>query len=181
VLYDALQEGIEKVQTGRHKKRAILVISDGLDAGSKRIQLPNLLNGIRGSEVLVYGLGAAPTLYADPVEHVPFVLPNRSSAARGATPITNNTRGQTGPNGVNMSVMTQFAQNSGGQAYLLADTFIDTDSSDIDRVLTSIADELRGQYTLGYYPAQSSAKLHAIRVTTRAGHKVRARTNYLAP
>ena len=79
-----------------------------------------------------------------------------------------------------MTVMKQFAENSGGQAFLLADTFIDTKAPEIDRVLTSIAAELRAQYTLGYYPsAPDNGNFHAIKVTTRAGQQVRARTGYL--
>ena len=79
-----------------------------------------------------------------------------------------------------MTVMTGFAESSGGQAFLLTDTFIDSNGPEIDRVLTSIADELRAQYTLGYYPsAPDNGKFHTIRVTTRAGQKARARTGYL--
>jgi Ca-activated chloride channel homolog len=189
VLYDALQSGLDKIREGRHDKRAILVISDGVDAGSRRVKLPELLNSIRGAEVLVYGLGTAPTVYADPDEHVPFSLPTPRSTARGPLPVTNPRRGAanrgmpapTGATAVNMTVMKQFAENSGGQAYLLTDTFIDTDGPEIDRVLTSIAAELRAQYTLGYYPsAPDNGKYHTIQVKTRGGHQVRTRSGYVA-
>ena len=176
ILYDALQIGLDKIREGRHDKRAILVISDGVDAGSRRVKLPDLLNSIRGAEVLVYGLGTAPTVYADPTEHVPFSLPTQRSTARGPRPLA----AAPGANAVNMSVMKQFAENSGGQAYLLTDTFIDNDGPEIDRVLTSIATELRAQYTLGYYPsAPDNGKFHTIQVKTRAGQQVRARSGYL--
>ena len=188
VLYDALQEGLNQIRHGRHDKRAILVISDGLDAGSRKTKLPDLLNSIRGAEVLVYGLGTAPTVYADPAEHVPFSLPTQRSTARGPVPVTNprlgppqrGTPAQSNLNGVNMTVMRQFAESSGGQAFLLADTFIDNNDPEIDKVLTSIAAELRAQYTLGYYPsAPDNGKFHTINVTTRAGQSVRTRTGYL--
>jgi Ca-activated chloride channel homolog len=188
ILYDALHSSLNKIREGRHDKRAILVISDGIDAGSRRVKLPDLLNSIRGAEVLVYGLGTAPTVYADPAEHVPFTLPTQRSTARGPVAVTNPRQGPTqrgmpgptGVNAVNMTVMKQFAENSGGQAYLLTDTFIDSDGPEIDRVLTSIAAELRAQYTLGYYPsAPDNGKFHTIQVKTRAGQQVRARTGYL--
>lgn len=188
VLYDALQEGLDKIRSGRHDKRAILVISDGFDAGSRKTKLPDLLKSIRGAEVLVYGLGTAPTIYADPAEHVPFALPTQRSTARGPAPVTNPRVGgpqrgvpaAVGVSGVNMTVMKQFAENSGGQAFLLTDTFIDTDGPEIARVLTSIAAELRAQYTLGYYPsAPDNGTFHALKVTSSAGQKVRTRTGYL--
>jgi len=193
-LYDALRQALDKVRTGRHDKRAILVISDGIDGGSKTT-LEVLLRAIQSSEVLVYGLGPSQTVYADPTEHVPFTLPTPASSARGPAAIA-NARGagarRGGPvvsvNGVNMSILNQFAANSGGQAFLLASTFIDTGNSEIDRVLTMIADELRGQYTLGYYPSKpdgpdapdgpDSGRFHTIKVTTRGAHNVRARTGY---
>jgi VWFA-related protein len=185
LLYDGLKQAMDKVHMGRHDKRAILVISDGFDSGSKRSTLENLLGSIRGAEVLVYGLGTGQTFYADPNEHVPFSLPTPSSSARGPTSIANSrgTGARRGvPNsatGVNMTVLNQFAANSGGQAFLLESTFIDKGSSEIDKVLTTIAEELRGQYTLGYYPTSADkGGFHTIKVTTRNPYNVRARTGY---
>ena len=186
LLYDALKQALDKVHQGKHDKRAILVISDGIDAGSKASNLDGLLQGIRRAEVLVYGLGTSQTVYADPAEHIPFTLPTPASTARAAIANARGTgaRRAGGPSnvtGVNMNVLNQFAANSGAQAFLLSDTFIDTGGSEIDRVLTVIADELRGQYTLGYYPsAADDGRFHTVKVTTRSGYKVRARTGYQA-
>ncbi|HET9217723.1 MAG TPA: VWA domain-containing protein [Terriglobia bacterium] len=183
LLFDGLTKAIDKVERGRHDKRAILVISDGMDAGSKVATLDSLLGTIRGAEVLVYGLGTSQTVYADPNEHVPFTLPTPSSSSRGPTVIANrgtNRRGsQATVSGVNMTVLNQFAENSGGRAFLLADTFIDQGTSEIDRILNTIAEELRGQYTLGYYPSASDNDgFHSIKVTTRKNDSVRTRTGY---
>jgi hypothetical protein len=81
-----------------------------------------------------------------------------------------------------MTVLNQFATNSGGQSFLLASTFIDSGESEIDRALGMIADELRSQYTLGYYPPKADTEdagtYRTIRVATRKGLTVRARTGY---
>ena len=187
-LYDGLKQAIDKVHRGRHDKRAILVISDGMDSGSKATTLDGLLRTIRGAEVLVYGLGTSQTVYADPNEHVPFTLPTPSSTARGPAAIANARGASVVPRrggaptyitSVNMTVLNQFAAATGGQAFLLSDTFIDEGTSEIDKTLTAIADELRGQYTLGYYPsAADNRSFHTIRITTRNNHNVRARTGY---
>jgi VWFA-related protein len=80
-----------------------------------------------------------------------------------------------------MVVMNQFAENSGGLAFVLANTFIDNGSSDLEKALTTIADELRGQYTLGYYPSKpDDGRFHTVKVTTSGGYKVRARSGYQA-
>jgi VWFA-related protein len=177
VLFDGVKVAIDKVQTGLHDKKAVLVISDGMDQGSRNTTMETLLGAIRGAEVLVYGLGATPRLYADPAEHVPFTLPTPTSTTRAPQPPTNNRRGNSVA--VNMSVLNQFATNSGGQAFLLSSTFIDSGNSNIDKVLTTIAEELRGQYTLGYYPsAPDNGRFHTIKVTTSGSHNVRTRSGY---
>ena len=186
LLYDGLKQAIDKVEKGRHDKRAVLVVSDGIDSGSKASTREQLLQTIRGAEVLVYGLGTSQTVYADPNEHIPFTLPTPSSVARGPNAISNargtgSRRGTTSNTvtGVNMAVMNEFATNSGGQAFLLADTFIDQGTSEIDRILNTIAEELRGQYTIGYYPsAVDNGAFHTIKVTTRKNYSLRARNGY---
>jgi len=185
LLYEALTEAIEKVQRGKHDKRAILVISDGMDSQNKPAALDEVLRTIRGSEVLVYGLGTSQTVYADPNEHVPFTLPTPSSAARGPSAVTNargtsTRRGSSNTvTGVNMTVLRQFAENSGGQAFLLSDTFIDSGDSELEKVLTTIAEELRGQYTLGYYPsAVDDGSFHSVKIVMKGTYNIRARSGY---
>jgi VWFA-related protein len=178
VLFDALNRAIDKVHEGKHDKKAILLISDGIDQGSRSTTMETLLGAIRGSEVLVYGLGATPQVYADPAEHVPFTLPTPSSVARGPQAPAAPRRGNNNM-AVNMTVLNQFATNSGGQAFLLSSTFIDSGTSNVDKILTTIAEELRGQYTLGYYPSgPDDGRFHTIKVTTSTGSNVRTRTGY---
>jgi VWFA-related protein len=182
VLYDALQSALEKVRMGRHDKRAILVISDGMDAGSRRTNLERVIRTIRSSEVLIYGLGTAEVTYADPAEHVPFTLPSPQGGPRIIRPPAGPTRPAAGrgtslTRGVNMRTLSQFAENSGGRAFLLSETFINDGNVEIDKVLTLIADELRSQYTIGYYPSvPDDGRVHSIRVTTRGNHVVRTRS-----
>ena len=90
LLYEALKQAIDKVHKGRHDKRAILVISDGIDAQNRPATLEELLGTIRSSEVLVYGLGTSQSVYADPNEHVPFTLPTPVSATRPPRGVTNS-------------------------------------------------------------------------------------------
>lgn len=55
-LYDAIADALPIAATGRHSKKAVLVISDGNDSDSM-IQVSELRQAIRESEVLVYALG----------------------------------------------------------------------------------------------------------------------------
>jgi VWFA-related protein len=55
-MYDALSEAIPLAQAGQHRKKALLVISDGNDTSS-RTAILELKAQIRETEVLVYAIG----------------------------------------------------------------------------------------------------------------------------
>src|SRR5262249_39436082 len=124
---------------------------------------------IRKSHVLVYCLGIG----EENPEPSPFAFgfPQRSG------PFGRGGYGRQ-RDAVNMMVLRRFADNSGGRAVLLSERAA---GSQLDRILTQIADELRSQYTLGYYPVTpDDGRFHNIRVVTRYGYTVRTRTGYLA-
>ncbi len=55
-LYDASYLAVEKVQQGRHKKKALLIISDGQDNHS-RYTYKELRNRVKEADVQVYAIG----------------------------------------------------------------------------------------------------------------------------
>ena len=55
-MYDALAEAIPLVQAGKHRKKALVIISDGNDTSS-RTAIEDLKGQIRETEVLVYAIG----------------------------------------------------------------------------------------------------------------------------
>jgi len=55
-LYDAAYIAVEKVQQGRHSKRALLIISDGQDNNS-RYTYKELLNIVKEADVQIYAIG----------------------------------------------------------------------------------------------------------------------------
>jgi hypothetical protein len=53
---------------------------------------------------------------------------------------------------------------------------------DLASAFTRVADELHGQYLLGYAPPKRDGKVHAVEVrVTEKGLKPRARKSYVAP
>ena len=185
-LYDALTAGLEKIRDGTHDKRALLVITDGQDNMSgANVDTVNLL--IRRSEVLVYSLGidasirggctvADPKLDADDapqVEPVPTVRPDYRRSAQLQSLVNMDS--------VSVGDLEAFALNSGGRAVLLPAHCIGGEFAVLEEVLVSIAEELGGQYTLGYYPSDPPNGFYQfIRVRTVGGHTVRARAGYFA-
>jgi Ca-activated chloride channel homolog len=169
-MYDALNEALIKMHSGAHEKRAILLISDGADTSS-RLKFGQALQAVRESELLIYCLGIASDTYAGRNEHVPFTWP-LPRVLGGKRPVTSRR------DAVDMDILDGFADNSGGRAVLLSDSWVGR-GNEIDKVLTQVADELRSQYTLGYYPtAADDGQFHSVRVRTKTGLPVRSRTGY---
>jgi VWFA-related protein len=73
--------------------------------------------------------------------------------------------------------MAGLAQKTGGRHYRIEDL------SDLAKTFTSVADELRRQYTLGYYPKRPLSEGQRRQITVkvrRTGVVVRARDSYVA-
>ena len=171
-LYDAMAEGVRKIADSSHAKRAILLITDGQDTASVS-RLEDVLERIRISDLVIYPIGISPLTYAKGSDRNAWGWP-LPGLIRGKTGIQNK-RDQ-----VDMTVLRAFAENSGGRAFLLGETLIGR-GGQIEKILSVIAEELRSQYTLGYYPPRADDGLyHSIRIRTRAGDAVRARHGYLA-
>lgn len=170
-LYDALGEGLNKLRSARHSKRALLVITDGQDTAST-MKLDHVLQSIRTAELLVYPIGISPLTYARNTVPGSIDLP-------GAAFLPTKAISQSRRDDVDLNVLRALAENSGGRAFLLAETLIGR-GTQIDKVLDTIADELRSQYTLGFYPAKpDDGRFHQLEVRVRSGDLVRARRGYV--
>jgi Ca-activated chloride channel homolog len=189
-MYDALAEAVPLADTGRNRKRAVVVISDGNDTNS-RISVYELKQLIRESEVLVYAVGIdgddrftsnAP-IRRPPIQ-IPFPFPLPGGRRRpwpGQPPIGG---GPAGGNGtwqqqgerVNAAALRELTDDSGGR------TEIVRSSSDLDPATANIADELSKQYFLAYpAAAKKDGQWHTIRVEVRDHrYRVRARRGYVA-
>ncbi len=158
-LYDALNEGLEKVKEGKHRKKAILLITDGNDTSSD-IGYREALEMVKKSEVLVYCLG-----------------------------IGHGERGSFGhfldieKDAVDIKVLRSFSDASGGRSYLLEGEHHAGGVDRIDEAILEVARELRQQYSLGYYPTNRAkdGTYRDIRIkTTNTAHTVRTRNGYWA-
>ncbi len=176
-LYDAVVQSLETVASGRHDKQSILVLTDGTDTSSE-FGLTDALEAVETTDVLVYGLGIDAMRFGDPVEHVRFDWPG--TVLSGTANVLRRPRRESP---VDMEVLEDFAEASGGQAFKVTRTWEDGRADDIDRVLDEVSAELRNQYSLGYYPSVSAdGRFHKIQVHIRdhVDYSVRARAGYTA-
>ncbi len=193
-MYDAVAEAIPLAQQGQNRKKALLIISDGNDTAS-RIQIRELKQMIRESEVLVYAIGIdgdsdvafrRPPPIQTPPPRFPIPFPFPPGRGRGGRfpqiiwPGTGGGQGgrQRAPNDdrVNVAALRDMTDDSGGR------TEIVREARDLNPATASIADELSKQYYLGYAAAgKKDGRWHTIRVELQnASYRVRARRGYMA-
>jgi Ca-activated chloride channel family protein len=202
-LYDAVAESVPLAQSGRNRKKALVIISDGNDTSS-RTDVQSLKQLIRETEVLVYAIGIdsqdsfsylpgviryaafqRPGRPRPPRLPIPFPFPIPGGGKRNPPPPspptfppTTRGGGNRGVDGdrVNVAALREITDDSGGRTEIIRG------ARDLNPATAGIADELSRQYYLGY--ASTGAKdgrWHTIRVDLRnPGYHVRARRGFVA-
>src|SRR5262245_16500645 len=192
-MYDGVAEAVPLAQSGHHRKKALVVISDGNDTSSQTT-VAELKQLIRESEVLVYAIGidgesealrrppqSQPPIPRSPPPRLPVPIPFPGTRRppggfdmMAAPQIIRAPRGLS--DRVNVVALRDITDDSGGR------TEIVRDERDLNPATSYIASELSQQYYLGY-PAsgKKDGRWHSIRVETRKGaYRVRARRGYVA-
>jgi VWFA-related protein len=179
-LYEAIADSLPVAAAGKHRKKALLVISDGNDTQS-RVTVSELREAIRESEVLVYALGIdgsalppdlfptqpprRPPTTTPPVRppNTPFPIPGVGTIGRPRTfpQIVigggGGGRGGGGGSGGPMRGRPRIADarvNAGALRDITDDTGGRTEIihelRDLEAATARIADELSKQYSLAY-------------------------------
>jgi VWFA-related protein len=204
-LYDTVAEAVPLAQSGRHRKKALLVISDGNDTAST-IGPSELKRLVQETEVLVYAIGidgqaesawtSTRPRYPIPGRGpttVPFPIPGRQPPGypppyppRYPRPPVGSGGGGSarygqGDERVNVSALRSLTDDSGGRTEVIRH------ARDLNPATASIADELSQQYYLAYAaPGTRDGRWHAIEVqvagngTTGRDLTVRHRRGYVA-
>ncbi len=195
-LYDTVAEAVPLAQSGGHRKKALLIISDGNDTSS-RIDVMSLQRLIRETEVLVYAIGidgqSEPSILPIGIGQgrprqpprlpipLPFPMPGgRRPPPSGPIypPPSPGGGGHRGLNDerVNVDALRSITDDSGGRTEIIRSP------RDLDPATEGIADELSRQYYLGYSATGvKDGRWHTIRVELRnPNYHVRARRGFVA-
>lgn len=159
-LYEAIAKGSTYVRQGRHRKKALLVITDGNDTSSE-ISFQEVIRLTQISEVLIYCLG---------IGH----------GERGSFAHIEGTFEDT----VNIDALRAISDATGGRAFLLEGPHTKGGVDQIDQACQQVAAELRQQYVLGYYPTNTKkdGTFRHIRAEVKgSGFRARTREGYFAP
>jgi Ca-activated chloride channel homolog len=188
-MYDAVIEAVPIAHSGRNRKKALIVISDGNDSNS-RADVRDVRQAVRETEVLVYAIGIdgqgeptfvprQPTFPRAPMPPIPFPGRGRGRPRPpwSVPPPSAFAVAQYGASDrVNVLALREMTDDSGGRTEIVRQV------TDLDRATAGIADELSQQYYIGYpSPARRDGRWHTIRVEVRdPSLRVRARRGYLA-
>ncbi len=177
-LHDAVFETVNKSLAGIKGRKAIILLTDGKDAGSLSSE-KDLLYSLEESDTLIY------TIFYETGQRP---MQNRPNFPRGQNrrrfPRDDNRRF---PRDGRQRRERVERQNEIAQDFLkkisdkTAGRFFESDNTNLKKTFRQIIEELRFQYRLGFYPsAEKSDKiLHQLKVKVSvSGAVVRARNSY---
>jgi VWFA-related protein len=151
---------------GQGGRKAIVLLSDGIDDGSAS-SLDDALSAALRSDTLIYGI------------HVFNAEPDTiqvTSARPGPLSLSHETQRRRKAVEFGRQVLMRISQQTGGGFFEMPDA--ETTAS----VFTEIEAELRSQYNLGFTPPRESSSpgLHSILLTTRmTGTTVQTKNTYV--
>jgi VWFA-related protein len=166
LLYDTVGFVLNQRLAAVPGRKAIVLMTDGVDGGSKRASLKQNLRDAEEANVVIY------TVQYNTLPQLPERLSRISNLKAREHVRTRMVKEY----GVGSNYLQFLAEKTGGRLYR-AETL-----SDVPQAFDAITDELGRQYSLGYYPkgqAQPGEK-RDIKVRTRSPNLiVRARESYV--
>ena len=155
-LHDALDKAASDLASHGEGRRAVVVITDGVDTSSKRTPEAVIAHS-RALDVPIYTLTVLSPV-DDPRSDI-YVGKERSTAAA-----------------VGSLTLARYAAMSGGASFAVSDF------GSLHQAAEQIASELKHQYRLGYDPPDGPRRFRRVEVrTTRKGVLVRTRSGYFPP
>ena len=163
-LYDAVLLGSDEIMRKQTGRKALIILSDGVDTGSK-VSISSAIESAQRADTLVYSI-----LFEDPEAYGQgggFGGFGRRGRMGGPRPGADHADGR--------KVLEQISRETGGRFFRV------TKKDPLSKVYADINDELRHQYSIGYTsdaPAESRAfrrvhlttKQKGLLVTTREGY-----------
>jgi VWFA-related protein len=172
-LYDAVLLGSDELMAKQQGRKAMILMSDGVDTGSK-VSLASAIESAQRSDTLVYAIRFADTQsparggFGGPGIGMGGGMGRHGGMGRGG-----NRMPQDRVDG--KKILEQISRETGG-AY-----FEVSSKMPLDKIYDRIEEELRNQYNLGYTPSQTGAGYHKVHVAAKVKSVVvRARDGYYA-
>ncbi len=165
LLYDAIFLASDELMSKQQGRKAVIILSDGVDHGSK-VLLESAIQAAQRSDTVVYSI-----LFKGQELHGGWDERRRHGGMgrRGGGRSQKESR----PDG--KKVLERISKETGGRLFEVSK------KETLEKIYGSIQEELRNQYSLAYTPQTSGMGYHKIRVTTRQKDlKVQTRDGYYA-
>jgi VWFA-related protein len=171
LLYDAIYLASNELMKKQQGRKALIVLSDGDDRGSKE-SLQSAIEAAQRADTVVYSI-----LFADPhQESRGFGGPGGGMGRHGGGwpgggwPGGGGAGGGRGrypqePHIDGKKILDQISKETGGRLYEVSK------KQAIDQIYDSIAEELRTQYSLGYTPDKANSETGYHKITLAAKQK----------
>lgn len=161
LLYDAVFLAADELMSKQHGRKALILLSDGVDRGSRKT-VDEAIESAQRADTVIYSV-----LFADEdrddqghLRGGPYGAPKRKDSSRER------------PDG--RSILEEIAEKTGGRLFQVSR------KEPIENIYSEIGEALRNQYSLGYTPDKGAGPgYHKLRVSTkRKDLRVYARQGY---
>jgi VWFA-related protein len=170
-LYDAVVQGLQKVELGQWPKRTLLVMTDGIDNASSN-SLSDAIQTARRGGVLIYTVGLGTTGASTRAMGPMIIAPMFGGFGMRFGGGFGRHMGGNDDERVDAATLRTLSDETGATTFVINPRV--SDLSALDSHFQSISAELREQYTVRYASA-GGARPHQIRVEgSRPGIEVRA-------
>ena len=164
-LYDAVYLASDELMRRQQGRKAVIILSDGVDTGSK-LTLSDAIESAQRSDTIVYSI-----LFSDESSGFSFGFPGGMGGGRRGGiqfPQIGQADGK--------KVLEQLAKETGGRFYEVSN------KHPIEQIYASIQEDLRNQYNIGYSSDKPyDGTFRKIKVSARAKDlTVQAREGYYA-
>lgn len=179
-LYDAIYLASDEVMKSRKGRKALVVLTDGVDRGSKE-SLLGAVEAAQRADTLVYSIYFKSNEEGG-FDHGGYGRPRIGMGGGGYPEGGRYPGGGRGRYPQEASVdgkkiLQQISDQTGGRMFEVSQ------KDNVEQIYGQISDELRNQYNIGFTPTQkaASAGFHKIQLTTnKKNATVRAREGYYA-
>jgi VWFA-related protein len=154
LLYDAVYLASNELMSKQQGRKALIILSDGVDHGSKET-LATAIEVAQRADTVVYSI-----LFKDDEGYG-----NRGGWSGGGGPMGGGRRGGRGPQQDRpdgKKILEQISKETGGRLFEVSK------KETVEKIYSEIEEELRNQYSLGYpLDKAAGAGYHRLQVTTK--------------
>ncbi len=156
-LYDAIYLAADELMSKQQGRKALIILSDGVDRGSKET-LTEAIESAQRADTVIYSI-----LFKDDEGNGPYgggMMGPRGPYGGGGHHGGGRYPQEERPDG--KKVLEQISKTTGGRLFQVSK------KETVDKIYTEIEEELRNQYSLAYTPDKDTgAGYHKIQLTTK--------------